>query len=182
MRLCNDIRRLLPAFSEDDLEADETQQVEAHLEKCAECQHELDLLIAAWEALDAWEGLEPSPTFRAQVWEKLRHEPVKTGWGERLEGWFGIRLAAGASMLITGFLVGSMLTAPPAALEETPSPAAPVSAPVNLARGQSSPLDADLLMTLSAPRIGRVSTPLLDVADQAWDPAPEVEFVSDGIR
>ncbi len=177
MKRCQDIRKNLPELMEGDLKPEQAEQAREHLQQCPACRRELELMKASWEALDAWqpEGLEVSPTFRAQVWERIRNEPVRSSWLGGLEEWFGLRVVTAASVLFLGFWVGTVVAAPPTSSAPTPL-ASPSARPI--ARGQASPLDAELTLTLSAPRFGQVSSPLLDVSDEAW----EVELVSSQSR
>jgi hypothetical protein len=48
--------------------------VRAHVEQCADCSRELKSLEATMLALDAWEGIEPSPFFDARMAARMREE------------------------------------------------------------------------------------------------------------
>lgn len=85
------------------------------------------LMEACWDALDAWDGIEPSPTFRARVWERLRQEPGQQSWLEMVREWFVSPRTAGVlATLACLVVVVSALVA------YSPAPVAPPVAEVPL--------------------------------------------------
>jgi hypothetical protein len=101
--------------------------VRAHVEQCADCTKELKSLEATMLALDAWEGVEPSPFFDARMAARMREaraaEPA--GFFERLRArlLFGSNLhlrpvAAGALALL--LLIGGGTYAGFVSMQPTP--------------------------------------------------------------
>jgi hypothetical protein len=87
--------------------------VRAHVSECADCSKELKSLEATMLALDAWEGVEPSPFFDARMAARMREarQAEPAGFWERLRAQllfgsnFNLRpMAAGA--LALALLVG----------------------------------------------------------------------------
>lgn len=70
--------------------------VRAHVEQCAECSRELKALESTMMALDAWEGIEPSPFFEARMAARMREERAAqpAGFLERMRS----RLLFGSSL------------------------------------------------------------------------------------
>jgi hypothetical protein len=60
--------------------------VRAHVDECPDCSKELKSLEATMLALDAWEGVEPSPFFDARMSARMREarEEKPAGFFERL--------------------------------------------------------------------------------------------------
>lgn len=60
--------------------------VRAHVNECPDCSKELKSLEATMLALDAWEGVEPSPFFDARMSARMREarEEKPAGFFERL--------------------------------------------------------------------------------------------------
>lgn len=106
---CQDFQDRLSEFTDGTLEPAERQAFCAHRDSCEACREELSLFESALSAMDsAWPELEPSPTFVAQVWERIRQEPApKPGWREVLAGFFRPQVTlALASMVVVLALVG----------------------------------------------------------------------------
>ena len=78
---CEKIQEMLPAYQDGELSAENEKAVKAHLEECAACQREEQLLPASWEMLGELKPIEPSPDFQARFWARVRQEEAKqTGW------------------------------------------------------------------------------------------------------
>lgn len=87
MMKCEQMQEWMSERLDNELEDARLRVLDKHIEACADCCEEWQLLQASWEALGDMPELEPSPLFRAQVWEKLRHEPAREGswaWWRRL--------------------------------------------------------------------------------------------------
>jgi len=72
-------------------------EVAAHLEGCRDCHQSLKALDSSWELLTQVPDIEPSYTFRAQVWESIRTAPTvkplqALSWWRRLVA--GVTVAA----------------------------------------------------------------------------------------
>ncbi len=106
---CQEFQDHLSEFTDGTLGPAERQAFCAHRDSCEACREELSLFESALSAVDsAWPDLEPSPTFVAQVWERIRQEPApKPGWREVLAGFFRPQVTlALASMVVVLALVG----------------------------------------------------------------------------
>lgn len=69
------------------LDAQRSATLDQHLEACSGCREEWRLLSESWNLLGELPELEPSATFRAEVWEKIRQTPGTVGgwqWVRRL--------------------------------------------------------------------------------------------------
>lgn len=87
MMKCEQMQEWMSERLDGELDDQRTHILETHLKTCSDCEQEWQLLEASWEAIGDLPELEPSPLFRAQVWEKLRHEPAREGswvWWRRL--------------------------------------------------------------------------------------------------
>lgn len=106
---CQEFQDRLSEFTDGTLEPAERQAFCDHRDVCESCREELSLFESAMSAVDsAWSELEPSPTFVAQVWERIRQEPApKPGWREVLARFFRPQVTlALASMVVVLALVG----------------------------------------------------------------------------
>ncbi|MBI3926200.1 MAG: hypothetical protein HY319_11715 [Armatimonadetes bacterium] len=88
-------------------------------------EHERDpVMDACWEALDAWDGVEPGPTFRARVWERIRSEPPpRTSWLGTLRDALLNRRLLGAVACLLLLVAGIVRYSPqpaPAPMAENP--------------------------------------------------------------
>ncbi len=117
---CQKIEELLSEYSAGELRAEEHQVVRLHLEACPACDRTRRQLERTWALLGEWDELAPSPTFRAQVWERIRHEAPARSW---FWGW-GWLTRAGLATAALGLVVAGALF-----LQPTPTPS-PESAPV----------------------------------------------------
>jgi anti-sigma factor (TIGR02949 family) len=103
---CNKVRTQLSAYLDRELPADQAEEVRSHLAKCPGCTEEYRLLCAAWDALLADKGIEPSPDFIEALWQRVRGreaEAIVPGPGHvRLLKW----LPAMAAGLVVAFLAG----------------------------------------------------------------------------
>lgn len=91
--------------------------LEQHLHQCAACQQEWQELQTSWDLLGQLPELEPSPLFRAQVWEKLRQQPepatVAWPWWRRCLG--GLALGAAGLALCLNLYPKNVPSAGPSA-------------------------------------------------------------------
>ena len=76
------------------LDARRSLQLDGHLQDCSACREEWVALSESWELLGSLPQLEPSPLFRAQVWEKIRQDKAPATWSfRRWLGGLGLSLA-----------------------------------------------------------------------------------------
>jgi len=100
LRTCRDVRADLSAYLDGDLDAGLISEIRAHLEICAGCRSELDLLHLTVGALRGLPDLPPPAAILAGVRARLRPEP----WYRRLLGgrpWsLGVPIGAFATVLV----------------------------------------------------------------------------------
>lgn len=106
------------------LDNERAQRLDSHLENCSECRREWRELEQSWQMLGQLPELEPSPLFRAQVWEKIRLAPPPqlSLWSRWRGLWAGAGVALAGLALTLSF--GSSLLAVPS----SPAPAVIASA------------------------------------------------------
>ena len=181
---CGDIRELLSAYLDGDLEARTAGDVRSHLESCPGCRTELELLRLTVGALRSLPELPAPAGILAGVRARLRPEP----WHRRLLGgrqWLlGVPVGAVATLLV---VVGVALfqarypgieQAPPPTVQEnrgaTPpvspaaTPAAPKEAPAPLSAGKAVQRPADVPKIRAAAPQGR--------SDSVTDTGPEARL------
>jgi len=80
--------------------------VRAHVSECADCSKELKSLEATMRALDAWEGVEPSPFFDARMAARMREEraAAPAGFLERMRA----RLEFGSNLHLRPLAAGAL--------------------------------------------------------------------------
>lgn len=71
---CQKIKRFLPLFLDGQLKQSRALQIKAHIEACPACSQELKLFEQSWDLLSEWEGITPSPAFKANFWKRLAQE------------------------------------------------------------------------------------------------------------
>jgi anti-sigma factor RsiW len=121
---CERIAELLPDYLQGNLNHEQDDQVEAHLELCAQCREE----VATWRELAMLPQKQPSPggrvRFKAMLDAYLEgrgahaapvvaSERSSRGWG--VTYWFGSRaagVAAAVALLAIGFLSGTYVNKP----------------------------------------------------------------------
>ncbi len=65
---CEDIQKELEAFVDNDIDATQKNDIQAHLDECQDCSQALRQLIGLSRTLHTWPEIEPSPT----MYEKLK--------------------------------------------------------------------------------------------------------------
>jgi hypothetical protein len=119
---CRKVRPYLYGYCKNELTPAESDEIKAHLDKCAECAREMDKVAEVSNLLkDNLEVLVPSPDFNEKLLVKIRSLPFEveerkrqTWWQKLLHETFpSIRLrwaAAGAVSVIVLALVATMVT------------------------------------------------------------------------
>ena len=84
------------------LEPARSQLLDQHLAGCPECAQEWIALAASWKLLGSLPELEPSPLFRARVWEKIRlaPPPQRSPWPALRSWWAGLAVAAALALVV----------------------------------------------------------------------------------
>lgn len=133
---CSEIERYAIEFMEG-AAFPEREAVERHQEVCTACAERLRGFSEVSRLLDAWEGIQPSPSFDVRLGQRVATQPPSGGWWERLAvGWLRLPSAgpalAGAVLAVVLAAVAlvrydpSSFSAP--ATEPAPTPLALISA------------------------------------------------------
>lgn len=134
---CAQAQECMSEKLDDALDAARSQQFDQHLHGCSTCQQEWQALQQSWELLATLPELEPSPLFRAQVWEKIRQDKAPSSWSWR--SWLG-----GLGLSLAGLALCLKLTAvAPLASPTLPPPVRPETSQ-SLAAGELQEWDASL--------------------------------------
>lgn len=96
---CDRANFLLSVELDKALSSEEAAELRAHLETCATCRAEQQLLAASWEFLGELKPIEPSPTFRARFWERVRQEEAEA------KSWWNVFVPSRLVPVAAGFLV-----------------------------------------------------------------------------
>lgn len=118
---CQKIEELLSEYSAGELRAEEHQQVRLHLEACPPCDRLRRQLERTWDLLGEWDGLTPSPTFQAQVWERIRQEAPARNW---FWNWGWLTRAGLATAALALVVTGGLFLQKPSPSEPPPAPVA----------------------------------------------------------
>lgn len=78
---CSEVKKLIPIYLDGELEADEHQRVQSHLDTCADCRREARAIQGAWEMAGELEDIQPDPNFQTRFWARVAEE---TSWQEKL--------------------------------------------------------------------------------------------------
>lgn len=78
---CQDIKKLIPEYIENDLQPKQNHIVAEHLLDCQVCRHEVETMKKTWGLLTQLPGLEPNPNYISRFWTELslRQQP----WHEK---------------------------------------------------------------------------------------------------
>ena len=77
---CSEIQKLIPVFLDGQLELDEHQRVQSHLDKCAECRREARAIQRAWELVGELDDIQPDPNFKTRFWARVAEQ---ASWQEK---------------------------------------------------------------------------------------------------
>ena len=73
---CQETKKRIPIFLDDELEAEEHQLVADHLRNCADCRAEARKIEETWELLGAVKAIEPDPNYNIRFWRSVdAHRP-----------------------------------------------------------------------------------------------------------
>ena len=128
---CQQIRKLIPVYLDDELAAADRQRVAEHLQTCADCRAEARAIEKSWALLDTFKAIEPDPNYRKRFWQSVdAHVPWHARLGQLVQRLFlqqrWVPAAAGAALviLISAITIGQYLQKPQmpadlAALDDT---------------------------------------------------------------
>jgi anti-sigma factor RsiW len=102
---CRETQKLLSAFSDGEMPAEENRIIDAHVQSCGSCLRKLEEIESLRKALDGLPGANSSPYFYAKLASRIRAEERKpaSGWFERLL----IPIFA-AAIAVLGFWLGTL--------------------------------------------------------------------------
>lgn len=89
---CNEVKRLLSAYFDNELPADQSIVIREHLRTCKSCMAELEDIEKLHKLMGAFPILEVGPYFETQIIERIEKETKK----RRLS--FGLKLAVGFAL------------------------------------------------------------------------------------
>jgi len=150
---CSQAQEWLSEKLDDSLDATRAAQLDGHLHDCAACRREWEGLRESWELLGTLPELEPSPLFRAQVWEKIRHDKAPASWNFK-------RWLAGLSLSLASLAVCLNLSASAPLATPTLPPPMQKELAQNLAAGELQEWDASVEIVPSLEAVAEDDSPL----------------------
>ena len=81
---CKKVKEKFSAFIDNELDREETSEIEQHLAECPRCNQEMKLLTQAWDALEVWEKTEPSDNFEARFWQRVREREPRQSFFQKI--------------------------------------------------------------------------------------------------
>ena len=104
---CAEIRKLLPAYQDGEIDSSQAAEMRAHLAGCRSCQKEEELLSSSWDLLGSLKPIEPSTDFRSRLWERVKKDSEKnTRWFQRSQLAFAFGFLG---LWVFGVGIGSLL-------------------------------------------------------------------------
>ena len=117
---CQEIKKLIPVYLDDELEAAEKQQVSDHLRVCADCRAEAQAIEKSWELLAEIVEIEPDPNYRTRFWRSV---DARKPWYAKIGPYFQpvflqrrwVPALAGAAIvvMVSVFAINQFLLKPP---------------------------------------------------------------------
>ncbi len=101
---CQNIRKLIPTYLDQELDNEQTAMVKDHTSKCVACQKELNQYQKSWDMLDHLQEIEPDPHYMSRFWTKVSEEKP---WYETILD--NIRTGLFANKLIPALAVSCFL-------------------------------------------------------------------------
>ena len=68
---CLEIKKLIPLYLDHELSDVDYQQVETHLQDCADCQAEARAIQQSWDLLGEIKAMEPDPNYMSRFWRSV---------------------------------------------------------------------------------------------------------------
>jgi len=99
---CGHMKKKLVAYLDGNLAIAERRQMETHLAICAACRERAAEFRSVWDVLDELPVLEPSAAFDNRVRERVRQEPIRTGF------WSWIVPSPRMAFAVTALLIASI--------------------------------------------------------------------------
>ncbi|TET72623.1 MAG: hypothetical protein E3J56_05055 [Candidatus Aminicenantes bacterium] len=81
---CEKVKEKLSAFIDNALDREKTSEIQQHLAECSVCNQAMKLLAQTWDALEVWEKIEPSDSFEAKFWQRVRERELRKPFFQKL--------------------------------------------------------------------------------------------------
>lgn len=151
---CREIRKLLPAAVDRQLEADDQQRLDEHVQSCAACRSELDDLRRTVVHLQHVEEVDPPPWMTEKIMAQIRAEAAQPppNWRKRLFGAWPANLPLGAvaTVMLAVFVIVIFRSIQPELTRDTAQEASKPSAPAT-----EPALPKEAKPPVAAPETGR---------------------------
>jgi len=72
---CDEVRELLSPMTDREVDKEILKEVEEHLRTCKDCAFQSTMMVGMKTLLQKWGGVQPSPTFRTGILEKVQDAP-----------------------------------------------------------------------------------------------------------
>ena len=108
---CEEIKRKLSAFLDNELKEEDMRLIRDHLKECKMCAEELQAINSVWNFVEKAEGLEPSPYFWTRLSARIaQQEKEKTFRWNFLRRLISNPIpVAAAAALVLGLLLGNFV-------------------------------------------------------------------------
>jgi predicted anti-sigma-YlaC factor YlaD len=109
---CLEIKKMIPLYLDHELSDADFQQVETHLQNCADCKSEARAIQQSWDLLGEIKAVEPDPDYMSRFWRSVDAQmPWYAKIYENVQGVFiqrrWVPALAGAVMVL---LIGTIAT------------------------------------------------------------------------
>ncbi len=108
---CEETKRKLSAYQDNELSQEETERIRRHLSKCRACAEDLQAINLAWDFLQAGETIEPAPYFWTRLSARIAEQEKGRGFASKL--WKKLIAnpvpAFTAAALVLGLLLGNFV-------------------------------------------------------------------------
>jgi len=104
MMTCNDIRRKLSAYMDDELEVEIYLKVDEHLKECDQCRQDLQARKEGWDFLKELHEPEPVPYFYTKLSARINSKRAEreSSWIERI-----LVPVSVTAVIVMGILMGN---------------------------------------------------------------------------
>lgn len=68
---CQEIKKIIPSYLEEDLQPKQFQMVTEHLNGCSGCQRQLEIFQKSWALLGRLENIEPKADYISRFWTEV---------------------------------------------------------------------------------------------------------------
>ncbi len=110
---CKECQELMVGYAQEELNAQEKEQYEIHLQNCNDCQSKLRETKELLNIIDLSSAVEPSSALRSEFMDSLNIEKSRIGAQKVREVNFSknfYRIAAAVALLIIGYSAGTLIS------------------------------------------------------------------------